>query len=72
MSALRVLTVAMLVALPSPSLAQTTATERAAARDIVRQIDELQARLDPTGRAADLASRSDATRDALVRRTTEL
>ncbi|MDH3269892.1 MAG: peptidase dimerization domain-containing protein [Gemmatimonadota bacterium] len=67
----RLLSLAFLL-IPLPLLAQTTATERAAARDIVRQIDELQARLDPTGLANELAGRADADRDALVRRTTEL
>jgi amidohydrolase len=67
----RVLLIGILSA-PTPLLAQTTATERAAARDIVRQIDELQARLEPTARAGELAARSDDVRDALVRRTSEL
>ncbi len=61
-----------LLATGLPLSAQTTETERAAARDIVRQIDELQARLDPTAAAMALASRNDADRDALVRRTAEL
>ena len=52
--------------------AQSTDTERAAARDILQQIDELQSRLDPSGTAARLAGRGDETRDALVRRTEEL
>jgi amidohydrolase len=72
MPALRLLFLSTLLTVPIPVLAQTTVTERAAARDIVRQIDELQARLDPTGRARELAGRNDADRDALVRRTTEL
>ncbi|MBT4187002.1 MAG: hypothetical protein HOE14_07300, partial [Gemmatimonadales bacterium] len=62
----------VLLALPLPLLGQTTDTERAAARDIVRQIDELQARLAPTDMGQDLASRSDAARDAVVSRATEL
>jgi len=61
-----------LVLFAAPLAAQSTDTERAAARDILRQIDELQARLDPTGMARDLAGRSDSGRDALVRRTQEL
>lgn len=60
------------ILLPLPALAQTTATERAAARDILQQIDELQARLRPTEMAQDLAGRNDSGRDAIVRRTTEL
>jgi amidohydrolase len=60
-------------ALPAVSvLAQTTDTERAAARDIIRQIEELQARLEPTSMAASLAARSEPARDAVVRRATEL
>ena len=61
-----------LVVISRPLAAQTTATERAAARDILRQIDELQARLRPTEMAQDLAGRSDPEREAVVRRTTEL
>ena len=74
MSAFRrlLLPMSMLLFSSLPLLAQSTDTERAAARDIVSQIDELQARLDPTGMANDLAGRSDAAQDALVRRTTEL
>jgi amidohydrolase len=62
----------MLASTSAPLHAQTTATQRAAARDIMSQIDELQTRLNPTGRAHDLARRSDAAREAIVRRTTEL
>ena len=72
MYASRHLLLLTLLALPLPLLGQTTDTERAAARDIVRQIDELQARLAPTDMGQDLASRSDAARDAVVSRTTEL
>ncbi len=57
---------------PLPLLGQSTDTERAAARDVVRQIDALQERLDPTGMAQELAQRSDRDREALVQRTTEL
>ena len=72
MSVFRCLILMAILLCPPPSSAQTTATERAAARDILRQIDELEARLDPTGLARELASRTDGTRDAVVRRTTEL
>jgi amidohydrolase len=61
-----------LASLPLPLLAQTTDTERAAARDIILQIDELQERLGPTDMARELAGRDDGARDAVVRRTTEL
>lgn len=52
--------------------AQTTETQRAAAREILAEIDALQNRLDPTGMAQRLAGRGDAERDAVVTRTTEL
>jgi len=57
---------------PLPLAAQTTPTERAAARDILRQIDDLQARLKPTENARDLAGRDDPVRQALVQRTREI
>jgi len=72
MLAVRPLLVLSFLLLPLPLLAQSTPTERAAARDILEEIDELQARLNPTAMAEDLAGRSDATRDGIVRRTTEL
>jgi len=72
MSAYRRLLLLTLLSAPVPVIAQSTDTERAAARDIMQQIDALQARLDPSGMAAELAGRSDADQDALVRRTTEL
>ena len=72
MSSLRRLLLLTILASPLPLSSQTTATELAAARDIVRQIDELQARLEPARMASELAGRSDAARDALVRRTKEL
>ena len=62
----------LLLALPVSVVAQTTETERAAARDIIAQIDALQARLNPTAAATRLAGRGDATRDGLVARTREL
>jgi amidohydrolase len=68
----RPLLVAALLMVPGPLLAQTTATERAAARDILHQIDELQERLRPTEMARELAGRDDAARDAIVRRTMDL
>ena len=72
MHASRHLLLLTLLALPLPLVGQTNDTERAAARDIVRQIDELQARLAPTDMGQHLASRSDAARDAVVSRATEL
>lgn len=70
---LSLLTFHLLAAPGSGSLAaQTTETERAAARDVVRRIDELQGRLRPAEMAAELAGRDDRARDAVVRRTSEL
>lgn len=60
------------LALPTAAQSQTTETERAAARDILAQIEALQARLQPTRMADGLASRPDADRDALVARTRDL
>ena len=57
---------------PSHTAGQTTDTERAAAREILVEIDALQSRLDPTGMAQRLAGRMDAERDAVVARTTEI
>jgi amidohydrolase len=57
---------------PLPATAQTTPTQRAAARDILAEIDALQARLDPTATAEALARRQDDTRDRLVERTREI
>ena len=51
---------------------QTTDTQRAAAREIIAEIEALQQRLEPTATAAALVARSDPTRDALVRRTRAL
>lgn len=72
MSGLRRLAPVALLLLPLPLTGQTTDTERAAARDILRQIDELQAHLEPTGNAQELAGREDPTRDAVVARTAEI
>lgn len=55
--------------LPVPVFAQATDTERAAARGILQQIDALEARLQPTEMAEELAGRDDAARDAVVART---
>lgn len=57
---------------PGPLAAQTTPAERAAARDIVRQIDELQARINPTALAQRMAGRRDADRDRVLQRVEEL
>jgi len=49
--------------------AQTTDTEREAAAGILKQIDSLEARLQPARTAQRLADRSDAARDAILART---
>ena len=72
MSVLRRLVLVAFLLLPLPLTGQTTDTQRAAARDILRQIDELQARLQPTRNAQELAGRDDAARDAVVARTAEI
>jgi amidohydrolase len=48
--------------------AQTTDTEREAAAQILRQIDSLETRLQPTRTAQRLATRTDAARDRLLTR----
>ncbi len=58
--------------LPAVVGAQTTPTERAAAGEILRQIDALQARLKPTDLGRRLATRPDADRDRILRRVEEL
>ena len=72
LSAIHLFALLAMVAMPLPLVAQTTETERAAARDILAQIAALQDRLRPTERAQELATDNDATRTALVRRTNEL
>jgi amidohydrolase len=60
----------VLVALPLS--AQTTPTERAAARDVVAQIEALQARLAPEQMARRMAAARDAERDRIVQRVEQL
>jgi amidohydrolase len=67
----RLLFITILVS-PLPLASQTTATELAAARDIVQEIDALQSRLQPERVAGELVGRSDDARDAIVRRTNQL
>lgn len=64
--------VGLLFAGVPPAAAQTTETQRAAARDILAEIEALQERLDPTAAAEALAGRRDGTRDGLVERTREI
>jgi amidohydrolase len=60
------------VTLPASAAAQTTPTERAAARHVVERIDALQARLKPTEAAQRMAARRDADRDELLQRVEDL
>ena len=60
------------VVLAVPVRGQTTQTERAAANDILRQIGELQDRLQPTQLARGLAGRKDERRDQLFQRVEDL
>ena len=52
--------------------AQSTPTEREAARDIVRQIDELQTRIGSTEMAQRLVAAGGADRDRILRRVEQL
>src|SRR3990172_2193029 len=52
--------------------AQTTDTERSAAREVVQQIDALQARLKPTEAGRRMAGKKDADRDRLFQRIDQL
>ena len=61
-----------LLALATPLGGQTTPTERTAARDVVRQIDALQARLAPTRAAGAMAGRRDGDRDRVLQRVEDL
>ena len=56
----------------APVAAQTTPTERAAAREIIQQIDALQERLQPTEMGQRLANRNDRDRDGILVRVEEL
>jgi hypothetical protein len=57
---------------PATLVAQTTATERAAAAEVVRQIDALQLRLQPARSAQSLAGKKDAARERIFVRVEEL
>jgi amidohydrolase len=71
-SARPILAAGLLLAAASPAQAQTTETERAAAREVVRQIDALQARISPTQLAQRMAARKDAERDRIFQRVEDL
>jgi amidohydrolase len=66
------LTLLVLLLLTTDVAAQTTDTERVAARDVIRQIDALQARLQPTRNAELMVARKDADRDRLIARVEEI
>lgn len=58
---------AMLLAVPARvAPAQTTQTERAAAREVVAKIDSLQARIKPADMARRITARKDADRDRVL------
>lgn len=59
-------------ALPLALAAQTTPTEREAARQILQRIDSLETALQPTATARKLAGRDDAARDRVLARTGEI
>ena len=64
----RALVLGALAAAAVPAAGQTTATERAAAAEVLKQIDSLQAKLTPARAAQRLVSRADADRDLLWQR----
>lgn len=66
------LTAMLILAAAWAARAQTTPTERDAAREVVRRIDELQARLQPARTGEALARKRDASRDRILRRVEEL
>ncbi len=51
-----------------PLAAQSTATERAAAKEVLAQIDALQAKLNPTAMAERMVAKKDPVRDQLLAR----
>jgi amidohydrolase len=68
------LVLAALTARPGAHLlsAQTTETEMSAASDVLRQIQDLEARLKPTEMASKLADRKDGDRDEVMARVSTL
>jgi amidohydrolase len=56
------------LAVPASSSAQTTATERAAAAEVVQAIDALQARIEPADAAARMVGSGGADRDRILDR----
>ena len=58
----------LLLALSATAAAQTTPTERAAAKPVLDAIDKLQAQLSPTSLATAMAAKNSADRDKLLER----
>lgn len=73
MTGCRPIVLIMVMSVPLSGLeAQTTPTERQAARHVVAQIDQLQARLKPAEMARTMARQRDADRDRLLQRVETL
>ena len=72
MRRLLVLTLALTLAAAADARAQTTPTERAAAAEILQEIEHLQAQINPTEKARQMASRNDAHRDGILERVGQL
>ncbi len=68
----RLLAFSLTLALTAAAFAQTTPTERAAAAEILQEIEALQARINPTEKAQKMAARNDAQRDAIFERIEKL
>ncbi len=67
----RVVTALILLSLTAPAFAQDTDTEKAAARDVLRKMNELEQSLDIPGMVTKLTG-ANAERDAVVARAKEL
>jgi len=66
------LVVPLLAAAPAVAPAQTTPTERAAARDVVAEIEALQERIEPTETAERMVADAGPELDRILERVTEL
>ena len=69
---MRVSTLIAAAVLPAALAAQTTPTEREAARDVVRRIDSLQAAIEPARMAQRLVASGGADRDRILQRVEQL
>jgi amidohydrolase len=65
-------TALLLLFAASAAAAQSTDTERAAARDVIKQIEGLQTRLQPTRNALLMVARKDVQRDRVIARAEEI